>query len=106
MTRNIEEAFREHLITEATGFEPGVAVSESLAQNSLNMLEEGESKGATFLLGGAGFSKSASLRPTILSGITKDMAVLTKKLSDPLSPFTSPRMTSTRSSWPTIQRTA
>ncbi len=65
MTRNIEEAFREHLITEATGFEPGVAVSESLAQNSLNMLEEGESKGATFLLGGAGFSKSASLRPTI-----------------------------------------
>lgn len=58
-------------------------MSESLAQTSLGMLREAESKGATFLAGGPEFTKPASLRPTILSGVTKDMAIFDEEAFGP-----------------------
>ncbi|RFU28721.1 hypothetical protein B7463_g7626, partial [Scytalidium lignicola] len=53
----------------------GDGVTERVITNAYNKLVEAKSKGAKFIIGGPQYDSSSSLRPTIVTGVTKDMSM-------------------------------
>lgn len=89
---SILESFKEHLKKAVNDFsDVGHAASLNFAKSANQKLEDAESKGATFLIGGPGMSlKSGGLKPTIVLGVTKDMDMFDEETFGPsasLYPF-------------------
>lgn len=64
--QKVADEFIEHLKREVGVFKPTSGVSPRIVTASLKMLEDAESKGATFLAGAPGYTSSSSLKPSIL----------------------------------------
>lgn len=73
MIESVAEQFQEHLKQVAANFPTGNGVTSRIVTASLDKLQDAHRKGATFLVGGPEFATHASLKPTIVTGVTKDM---------------------------------
>lgn len=56
-------------------FKTGSGVSERIINSSLEKLHDAQQKGAKFLVGGPEMASKTALKPTIITGVTKDMTV-------------------------------
>ena len=72
---NVAEHFIPLLKRAAEGFAPGSGVSQEIVSKAYAGLVEARDKGATFLFGGPEYVQTAQLRPTIVTGVTKEMAL-------------------------------
>ena len=60
---------------EASRFSTSSGVSERIVKASLEKLEDASAKGAGFLVGGPEMATRTSLKPTIVTDVTRDMSI-------------------------------
>lgn len=72
---SVAEEFSEILKQRATNFVSGGGVSERMVNAALDKLTDAQTKGAKFLVGGPEKLNKGTLRPTIVTGVTKDMFI-------------------------------
>lgn len=80
---SVAKEFQEHLKTAATGFDTGSGVSDRILESSLEKLRDAESKGAKFVIGGPERISPSALKPTILTGVTKEMTIFDDEAFSP-----------------------
>lgn len=78
-------------LTVGNGMQAGVDVGPLINQDALNkvqqLLDDAVSKGATIITGGQPHAASAlSFEPTIITGITDEMAIATQEIFGPIAP--------------------
>ena len=80
---DIADEFVELLKLKAAKFQPGCGVSDSIVKNAYNALVDAEAKGARFLVGGPCYLEPASLQPTLVTGVTRDMTIFDEESFGP-----------------------
>ena len=80
---NIVDEFVDLLRSKAALFEPGYGVSDGIVNNAYKQLVDAQSKGAKFLIGGPRYRHPASLEPTLITGVTNDMAIFDEESFGP-----------------------
>ncbi len=70
---SVAEEFTEHLKRIVSKFKPTSGVTTRIIDASLDKLKDAEKKGAKFLVGGPERLSKSSLKPTIVTGVTKEM---------------------------------
>ena len=71
----VAEKVKTLLVQAAQKFTPGTAATKAFAQASQAKLIDAQKQGAKFLIGGTEIVGEASLKPTILTGVTKSMII-------------------------------
>jgi acyl-CoA reductase-like NAD-dependent aldehyde dehydrogenase len=80
----VAEKFKELLKAEAQRIpSAGAAAQLRFAEHTEELILEAVSKGATPLIGGPGFVGRSAVRPTILTGVTKDMRLFDEESFGP-----------------------
>jgi acyl-CoA reductase-like NAD-dependent aldehyde dehydrogenase len=59
----------------APAFITGSGISERILSSSVDKLQEAKDKGAQFLVGGTERASKSALKPTIITGVTKEMSL-------------------------------
>ena len=72
---SIADKFIPMLKEHGESYAPGSGVSAEVVGNAHKRLVEAQEKGAKFILGGPKYTGPAELLPTIVTGVTKDMAM-------------------------------
>ena len=81
----VAEKFKELLKAEAQRIpHAGAAAQLRFAKHTEELISEAVSKGATPLVGGPGFVGRSAVRPTILTGVTKDMRLFDEESFGPI----------------------
>lgn len=83
MEEKVADAFIKILKENGPKFKPGFGVTVGMARNANRKLLDAQSKGASFLFGGPDpeekftdtIPDAASMRPTIVTGVTKEMEI-------------------------------
>src|SRR6201999_1321570 len=81
----VADQFIKLLKAQAEKFPAGGAVTQRLAQAAVAKLTDAEKKGAKFLFGSAGFKdhSSATLTPSIITDVNKDMDIFDEETFGP-----------------------
>lgn len=80
---SVAAEFKNLLVSEVKAFKPTSGVSPRIVEASAEKIADAESKGATFLVGGTGFSSPTTLKPSIVLGVTKDMTLYDEEAFGP-----------------------
>lgn len=80
---SIAESFIELLQRKAQHFTPGSGVSKEMVSKAHDRLSEAQRKGARLILGDQTYKGPAELRPTIVTGVTRDMSLFDEESFGP-----------------------
>ena len=80
---SVAQEFIALLIKEATGFDAGSGVTKDLASKACAKLVEAEEKGAKFIVGSPQYVGAAGLRPSLVTGVTKNMSIFDEETFGP-----------------------
>lgn len=83
MIESVAEQFKELAKAAATKFTTGSGVADRILDASVEKLKDAESKGAKFLIGGPERASKSALKPTILTGVTKEMEIFDEEAFGP-----------------------
>ena len=83
MLESVAQDFLALLKNAATGFNAGSGVSRDIVSKAHVKLVEAGKKGAKFHVGGPQYSAESGLVPTLLTDITKDMAIFDEESFGP-----------------------
>ena len=72
---SIAETVIELLQKKAQSFATGSGVSKEIVNRAQDRLSEAQKMGARFILGDPSYKSSVELRPTIVTGVTRDMSL-------------------------------
>lgn len=72
---SVAEEFKKELQVKSQQWQPVDGVSERIIDNALSMLQDAESKGCEFLVGGADHVRPSALKPSIVTKATRDMKI-------------------------------
>ncbi|KIX09648.1 uncharacterized protein Z518_00729 [Rhinocladiella mackenziei CBS 650.93] len=80
---SVAEKFQEYVKEVATSFPTGSGVTSRIINASLDKLNDAQSKGAKFLVGGPERASKSALKPTIVTGVTNGMEIADEEAFGP-----------------------
>ena len=75
ISRSISEKFIALLKEKTAKYDPGSGVTDDVVKKAHDKLVDAEKKGAKFIIGGPKYRSHSSLVPTLLTGVTREMAM-------------------------------